>query len=142
VTADRIRDFRRWLQRAAADRTLETPNGTGIVSDSIPDVYDANYLSVEAPRVNAGDLAADADAVLEASHHCRVIVEDGAPGVADDFAKLGFDRLTHLVLAHTGKPDRRVDTSAVREVTLADLAPLRADATLREPWVTRTWLRS
>jgi ribosomal protein S18 acetylase RimI-like enzyme len=134
VAAERISDFRRWLQRAAADRTLETPNGTGIISDSVPDVYDANYLSVEAPTVSAGDLAADADAVLETSHHRRVIVEDGAPGVADDFAQLGFDRSTHLVLAHTGKVDRRVDTNAVREVTLGDLAPLRADATLREPW--------
>jgi len=134
VAAERISDFRRWLQRAAADRTLETPNGTGIISDSVPDVYDANYLSVEAPTVNAGDLAADADAVLEASHHCRVIVEDGAPGVADDFARLGFDRSTHLVLAHTGKPDRRVDTSVVRDVTLDDLTPARTETTLGEPW--------
>jgi RimJ/RimL family protein N-acetyltransferase/predicted GNAT family acetyltransferase len=134
VTAERISDFRRWLQRAAADRTVETPNGTGIISDSIPDVYDANYLSVEAPRVNAADLATEAETVLEASHHRRVMVEDGAAGLAGDFAQLGFDRSTHLVLAHTRTPDRRVDTSSIREVTLDDLAPLRVDATLREPW--------
>src|SRR4029078_2645673 len=46
---NRIDDFRRWLQRAAAERTIETPNGTGIVTASTPDVYDANYLSVDAP---------------------------------------------------------------------------------------------
>ena len=118
---NRVEDFRRWLQRAAADRTIETRNGTGIVSDSVPDVYDANYLSVESPVAGAGDLTAQAETVLETSHHCRVIVEDGSPGLADDFAHLGFDRVTHLVLAHTGEPDRRVDTSAVREVGLDEL---------------------
>lgn len=131
---DRIDDFRRWLQRAAADRTLEMPNGTAIISDSVPDVYDANYLSVEAPVVGAGDLAADAEAALDASHHCRVIVEDGTPGLVDDFARLGFDRMTHLVLAHTAELDRRVDTSAIREVELNALMPLRTEATMREPW--------
>ena len=130
----RIDDFRRRLQRAAADRTVETPNGTAIITDSVPDVYDANYLSVESPVAGAGDLAADAEAALETSHHCRVIVEDGAPGLADDFARLGFDRVTHLVLAHTAAPDRRVDTSAVRAVELEELMPLRTEATLREPW--------
>jgi RimJ/RimL family protein N-acetyltransferase/predicted GNAT family acetyltransferase len=131
---NRVEDFRRWLQRAAADRTIETRNGTGIVSDSVPDVYDANYLSVESPVAGAGDLTAEAETVLETSHHCRVIVEDGSPGLADDFAHLGFDRVTHLVLAHTGEPDRRVDTSAVREVGLDELLPLRIEATMREPW--------
>jgi RimJ/RimL family protein N-acetyltransferase len=131
---DRIDDFRRWLQRAAADRIIELPNGTGIVSDSVPDVYDANYLSVESPRAGAHELAADAEAALETSHHRRVIVEDGAAGVADDFARLGFDRVTHLVLAHSRELDRRVDVSAIREVPLDDLIPLRTEATLREPW--------
>jgi RimJ/RimL family protein N-acetyltransferase/predicted GNAT family acetyltransferase len=131
---NRIEDFRRWLQRAAADRTIETPNGTGIVSDSVPDVYDANYLSVETPVAGARDLATEAEAVLETSHHRRVIVEDGSPGLAEDFAQLGFDRVTHLVLAHTGEPDRRVDTTAVREVGLDELLPLRIEATMREPW--------
>ena len=131
---DRIDDFRRWLQRAAADRTFELRSGTAIVTDSVPDVYDANYLSVESPLAGARDLAADAEEALETSHHCRVIVEDGAPGLADDFAELGFDRMTHLVLAHTGEPDRRVDTSAIREIELDEVAALRTDATLREPW--------
>jgi ribosomal protein S18 acetylase RimI-like enzyme len=130
----RIDEFRRHLQRASADRTFELPNGTAIVSDSIRDVYDANYLSVESPVVGAGDLAASAEAALETSHHCRVIVEDGTPGLAEDFAELGFDRVTHLVLAHTGALDRRVETSVVRVVQFEELTTLRMEATLREPW--------
>src|SRR5690349_2655445 len=131
---DRINDFRRWLQRTAADRTVELPNGTAIVTASTPDVYDANYLSVETARVGATDLAADAESALEASHHRRVVVEDGSPGLAEDFAQLGFERVTHLVLAHTTQPDRHVDTSAIREVPLDELLPLRTEATLGEPW--------
>ena len=130
----RIGGFRRWLQRAAADRTIELRGGTAIITDSAPDVYDANYLSVESPAFGAGDLVADAEAALETSHHCRVIVEDGAPGLADDFAQLGFDRVTHLVLAHTAEPDRRVDASAIHDVELDRLMALRTEATLREPW--------
>jgi ribosomal protein S18 acetylase RimI-like enzyme len=131
---ERIDEFRRQLQRAAADRTFELPNGTAIVSNSVPDVYDANYLSVESPAVDAGDLAADAETALETSHHCRVIVENGAAGLAEDFEQLGFDRATHLVLAHTDDLDRRVDTSAIREVRLEELTTLRAETILREPW--------
>jgi len=132
--ATRIEEFRRWLQRAAADRTIDLPSGTAIVTDSTPDVYDANYLSAESPALGAGDLAADAETALDASHHCRVVVEDGAPGLADDFAQLGFDRVTHLVLAHTTRPDKRVNASAVREVELEPLLALRTEAALREPW--------
>ena len=130
----RIAEFRRALERAAADRVFELPNGTAIVTDSVPDVYDANYLSVEAPGVGARDLAVDAETALETSHHRRVIVEDGSPGVAEDFAQLGFERVTHLVLAHTTEPDRRVDTGTIRPVALDELIALRTEATLREPW--------
>jgi RimJ/RimL family protein N-acetyltransferase len=131
---NRIDEFRRRLQRAAADRTFELSNGTAIVTESAPDVYDANYLSVETADADATALAADAEAALETSHHRRVIVEDGSPGVAEDFAELGFDRVTHLVLAHTLAPDRRVDTGAILPIALDDLIALRTEATLREPW--------
>jgi RimJ/RimL family protein N-acetyltransferase/predicted GNAT family acetyltransferase len=131
---NRIDGFRRRLQRAAAGRTFDLANGTAIVAESVRDVYDANYLSVETAGAAASALAADAEAALETSHHRRVIVEDGSPGLAEDFAELGFERVTHLVLAHTLEPDRRVDTSAIRPVALDDLIAPRTEATLREPW--------
>jgi ribosomal protein S18 acetylase RimI-like enzyme len=132
--ADRIRDFRRRVQRDSADRVVPTRYGTAILGDAIPDVYDHNYLTVEAPRVGAGELAADADEALADRRHRRVIVEEGTPGLAADFAAEGYVLSTHLVLAHTREPDRLVDTSAVREVPLDDLLPARTEATLREPW--------
>jgi RimJ/RimL family protein N-acetyltransferase/predicted GNAT family acetyltransferase len=71
---------------------------------------------------------------LEASHHVRVIAENGAPGLAAEFAAIGFELSTHLVLEHTAEADRRVDTGAVREVSLDELLPRKKEATLREPW--------
>jgi ribosomal protein S18 acetylase RimI-like enzyme len=133
---DRIRGFRSRVARASADRVLATRHGTAILGDSIPDVYDHNYVSVEAPRVGASDLARDADEALADRRHRRVIVEDGTPGLAADFAGEGYVLSTHLVLAHTREPDRTVATSSIREVTLADLLPGRTEATLREPWGT------
>ena len=103
-------------------------NGTAIVSDSVPDVYDANYLSVESPSAGAADLAAEAETALEASHHCRVIVEDGAQAWPRTSPGSGSTVSTHLVLAHTAQPDRRVDTGAIREVGLDELMPLRTES--------------
>ena len=131
---DAIRDFRRRLQGAVAERAVPTAHGIGYFADSISSVYDANYLSVEEVRTDAATLAAEADAVMEAFHHRRLIVEQPVPGLADDFADLGFMRATHLVLAHRRPPDKRVDTSTVREVPLESLLPSRTQATLSEPW--------
>jgi RimJ/RimL family protein N-acetyltransferase/predicted GNAT family acetyltransferase len=134
VVVDRIRGFRRRLQHAVAERFVPTRHGEGLLIDSVRDVYDENFLWVEAPKVGASDLAADADTVLEDRHHRRVVVIDGPPGLAGDFAELAYTHSTHLVLAGGREPDRVVDTSMVREVDLDDLLPLRSRATMREPW--------
>ena len=134
MPVERIREFRRRLQRDAAEVEIETSHGVALLSPSIRDVYDANYLSVEEATVSAGELAAEADAAMEGHFHRRVIVEQGGPGLAGDFEELGYGLATHLVLAHQAQPDRRVDTSTVREVSLDDLIPVRHAATLAEPW--------
>ena len=131
---ERIRDFRRALQRASAERVVETPYGVGVFSDSLRDVYDANYLSVERVTVAAEQLAATADELMEGHHHRRVVAEQSAPGLAGDLGALGYGLSTHLVLAHRARPDRRVDTAAVRVVSLDDLEPVREAAVLAEPW--------
>lgn len=126
--------FRRLLQARTAERVVPTTHGTAFLSPSIPHVYDHNYVSVEHADVPPAELAADADEAMAGLTHRRVIVEDGTPGLADDFVSLGFVRSTHLVLAHARTPDRVVGTSAVREVELDELLPARAIATMREPW--------
>jgi RimJ/RimL family protein N-acetyltransferase/predicted GNAT family acetyltransferase len=130
----RIRAFRRTLAHAAAERTVETAHGTALLSGSIPAVYDANYLSVETAVAAAGELAAEADATLEDCFHRRIVVEQGGAGLAGDFAELGYALSTHLVLAHARPPDRRVDTTMVREVELDRLVPARTEGMLAQPW--------
>jgi RimJ/RimL family protein N-acetyltransferase len=136
VVPERIREFRRRLQRAAAEHVVPTRSGVALLSPSISHVYDHNYVSVETAAVPAAALAAEADEALTACFHRRVVVEQGTPGLAGDFAELDYGLSTHLVLEHTREPDRRVDTAAVREVPLDELTAARAEATLRESWGT------
>jgi len=113
---------------------VETTHGVALLSPSIRDVYDANYLSVEVATASAAELALEAEAAMEGHFHRRVIVEQGTPGVAGEFSLLGYGLATHLVLVHETEPDRLVDTSMVREVALDDLLEVRHAATLAEPW--------
>ena len=134
MQAERIRDFRLGLQERVATRNLATPHGVVRLADAIPDVYDANFLSVEGAAAPSDVLAAEADGAMADRFHRRVVVERGGAGLADRFSELGWVRSTHLVLAHGREPDRRVDTSMVREATLDALIPLRTRAILAEPW--------
>jgi RimJ/RimL family protein N-acetyltransferase len=134
VTVERIREFRQRLQLDAAERVVATAHGVGLLLDSFRDVYDRNFLSVDAPRADAATLAAEADDVLANRHHRRIVVVDGPAGLAGDLAELGYGLSTHLVLSHGREPDRRVETSMVAEVALEDVLPARRVASLREPW--------
>jgi RimJ/RimL family protein N-acetyltransferase/predicted GNAT family acetyltransferase len=131
---ERIRAFRRSLAHASAERVVPTQHGVALLSDSIPSVYDANYLSVERATAPAAELAAEAATAMEARHHRRVVVEQGGVGVEGDFTELGYSLSTHLVLAHVRDLDRRVDTSMVREVSFEELVPARRAGALAQPW--------
>lgn len=131
---ERIVDFRRRLQRDAAERVVPLTHGTAFLSPSIPQVYDHNYVSVEEPTVGADELADEAAEALADHFHRRVVVESATPGLQADFTALGYVLSTHLVLEHRRGPDRLVDTSAVRETDLDAVLPARTEATLREEW--------
>jgi RimJ/RimL family protein N-acetyltransferase len=134
VPLERIVDFRRKLQRDAAERVVPLTHGTAFLSPSIPQVYDHNYLSVEEATVGADELADEAAEALADHFHRRVVVESATPGLQADFTALGYVLSTHLVLEHRRDPDRLVDTSAVRETDLDAVLPARTEATLREEW--------
>jgi RimJ/RimL family protein N-acetyltransferase/predicted GNAT family acetyltransferase len=134
VSADeRIRAFRRALEERTAERVVATAHGTGFLIDSAPDVYDENYLSVERPA-DAAELAAEADALLEAHRHRRIVVEAGAVGLTSELRAFGYVYSPHLVLAHAREPDRVADVSSIREVPLDRTLRARTAATLRESW--------
>jgi RimJ/RimL family protein N-acetyltransferase/predicted GNAT family acetyltransferase len=134
VSIEQIEDFRSALELAAAERQVPATQGVGLFSDSVPNVYDANFFSVEGPGGDAGRIAAETESSMERYHHRRVVVERGNDALAAALMQHGYQLSTHLVLAHVREPDRRVDTSMVREVEFERLVPARTATTVAEPW--------
>jgi len=130
-----IRGFRRSLEDAVAERRVPSPLGIGLFCDSIPNVYDENFLRAETVGA-AAELAAEADAMMESFWHRRVTIDGGADGLADEFAGLGWTSARHVVMAHVREPDRRVDTAGVREVSLEEIADAHRTVTLAEAYGT------
>lgn len=133
---ERISDFRRQLRAAVAERQAPFAHGTAYFCDSCPAVYDANYLAVESVTT-AAEHAAEADVLMERFFHRKVVVDDGGTAVAGEFAALGWSVSEHLVMEHVREPDRRVDTSMVREVAFEALGSIRTGVTLAESYGTR-----
>jgi RimJ/RimL family protein N-acetyltransferase/ribosomal protein S18 acetylase RimI-like enzyme len=130
---DRIYAFRAALQEAAAEQRVPATHGDGLFAPSVREVYDMNYVRAEQPAP-AEELIADAERLMEDYFHKRVIVERGDEGTATRFRARGWTVVPHLIMARTREPDRRVDTSMVREVSFAELRPARREVTVGEPW--------
>jgi len=132
-TLDRIHAFRAALQNAAAELRVPSAHGEGLFSPSVREVYDMNYLRVEQPAP-AEDLIAEAEALMGDYFHRRVVVERGDAGTAAGFRAQGWTVTPHLIMAHTREPDRRVETSMVREAEFGALVAARREVTVGEPW--------
>jgi RimJ/RimL family protein N-acetyltransferase/ribosomal protein S18 acetylase RimI-like enzyme len=130
---DRIHAFRAALQDAAAEQRVPTMHGVGLFAPSVREVYDMNYVRAEQPAP-AAELIADAERLMEDYFHKRVILERADARTATDFRAHGWTVVPHLIMAHTREPDRRADTSMVREVSFAELADARREVTVGEPW--------
>jgi RimJ/RimL family protein N-acetyltransferase/ribosomal protein S18 acetylase RimI-like enzyme len=130
---DRIHAFRAALQDAAVDQRVPTMHGVGLFAPSVREVYDMNYVRAEQPAP-AAELIADAERLMEDYFHKRVILERADARTATGFRAHGWTVVPHLIMAHTREPDRRADTSMVREVSFAELADARREVTVGEPW--------
>lgn len=60
-----------------------------------------------------------------------MVVDRGGKRLAHDFGRLGWTVTVHLVMAHRREPDRRVDTSSVREVSFDELRRVRRESARR-----------
>jgi GNAT superfamily N-acetyltransferase len=132
---DRIRRFASSLEEAAAERRVPFAHGVGLFADSIPLVYDANYIRVD-ELTTADEHAAEADALMERCRHRRIATGDGGGALAHRLAELGWTESTHLVMTHVREPDRFADTSAVREVPIDALLEPHTSVTLAESYGT------
>jgi RimJ/RimL family protein N-acetyltransferase/predicted GNAT family acetyltransferase len=130
---DRIHAFRAALQDAAAEKRIPATHGVGLFAPSVREVYDMNYVRADEPAPVA-ELIADAERLMEDYFHQRVVVERPDARTATGFRAHGWTVVPHLIMAHTREPDRRVDTSMVREVSFAELTDVRREVTVGEPW--------
>jgi RimJ/RimL family protein N-acetyltransferase len=129
----RIAAFQHGLAERVAERTAALPHGTGLFCDSLPSVYDANYVRLER-QGDADAILAEVEGAMETFHHRRLSSDGEEAALATRAAELGWEASIHLVMARTREPDRRVDTSMVREVAFDDLLEARRPSTLDEPW--------
>jgi RimJ/RimL family protein N-acetyltransferase/predicted GNAT family acetyltransferase len=130
---DRIHAFRAALQDTAAEQRVPASHGVGLFAPSVREVYDMNYVRAEQPAP-ADELIADAERLMEDYFHRRVILERADRTAAAGFRSRGWTVVPHLIMARTREPDRRVDTSVVREVRFAELTAARREVTAGEPW--------
>jgi RimJ/RimL family protein N-acetyltransferase/ribosomal protein S18 acetylase RimI-like enzyme len=130
---ERIHAFRAALQVAAAEQHVPAAHGAGLFAPSIREVYDLNYVRVDHPA-SVEELIAEAERLMEDYFHRRVILERADRETATRFRAYGWTVVPHLIMALTREPDRRVDTSMVRELPFEELAAARREVTLGEPW--------
>jgi RimJ/RimL family protein N-acetyltransferase len=130
---DRIHAFRVALQDAAAEQRVPATYGVGLFAPSVREVYDMNYVRAEQPAP-ASELIADAERLMEDYFHKRVILERPDGNSATGFRAYGWTVVPHLIMVLQREPDRRVDTSMVREVPFAELTAPRREVTAGEPW--------
>ena len=110
---------------------MPSAHGVGLFCDSIPSVYDENYLRIDEP-VSATVHVSEADALMEPFWHRRVTFDAPADHLAAGFEELGWTQTGHVVMAHVRDPDRFVDTSHIREVSLDEIAVTHNQVTLGE----------
>jgi RimJ/RimL family protein N-acetyltransferase/predicted GNAT family acetyltransferase len=134
MPVERIRAFRHRLQRGMSERRVSSPLGEGLFADSIPSVYDHNFLSIESTTATPAEVAAETDALMEPYFHRRVVLERGDDALSAAMLQYGYVPSRHLVMLHAREPDRIVGTSMVHEVPFERLEEVRTAAILREPW--------
>ena len=127
---ERARSFTWANDDAGADRVEPWAHGTAVLTPSLDQLWDGNYLRVERePGLAAPGLAAEAERVLgeAGASHRAVVVGDAGIGrrLHPGFTALGWhvDRLMFMFLR--GTPASRPGGAAVEEVSLGDLHDLR-----------------
>ncbi|MDX6477150.1 MAG: hypothetical protein QOH95_2661 [Gaiellaceae bacterium] len=130
---ERIHAFRAALQDAAAEQRVPSAHGEGLFAPSVREVYDMNYVRAEHPAP-AGRLIDEAERLMEDYFHKRVVLERPDEAIAAGFRARGWTVTPHLIMARLREPDRRVETSMVREIPFDELIVARREVTTGEPW--------
>ncbi len=128
---ERIVGFSRYLEERCADRILSSFLATALLCESLPLVYDLNFLRAEDSEANASELSALADRVYGAAGlaHRRVKCDSPELGarLAPQFESLGWKVQATLVMvqpgaSRMGEPEDEL-IPVVGEVSSAEMLP-------------------
>lgn len=123
---ERIVGFNRSLEERCSERILSSFLATALLCESLPLVWDRNYLRVENGGVSAGELASLADRVLGGAGlgHRRVFTDSAAIAdrLAPQFASLGWETQRLLVMTHNGRVEEET-LPLVAEVEIEEMLP-------------------
>lgn len=130
--------FEEALGERCAERIVAFRFGRAFFNDTLPNVWDLNYLSADRPHAaTVEELAAEAERLHgEAGQaHRRVTVPDvEGEQLGEGFRALGWDVECLLFMARRQAATRAADLALVEEVDLEVLRPLRQLIVSAEPW--------
>lgn len=130
---ERIRQFLRAAEDAVCDETRPIASGTALLTPTLPLVWSLNALRVEDPQTDARQLEADAERLLGAYGHRRLVVHDQELGgrLASELSARGWNVDRLLVMVHDRPAQRMVPeglaAEADRELGAAALAAFRRE---------------
>ena len=123
---ERIVGFCRYLDERCSERIFSSFLATALLCESLPLVYDRNFLRVEDPKVGANELAALADRILGASGmaHRKVITDSAEIGerLTPQFESLAWKVDRALAMVHSGAVEQE-RLPLVSEVTSEEMLP-------------------
>jgi len=116
---DRVRAFLRETDERICDERRATPHGVALLTPSLPLVWQLNAIRVEDPDSSAADLVAEADELLAAVAHRKLVVhaEDVGARLAPALTAQGWNAFRLLVMVRRRPPDRPAEAGLGAEVS-------------------------
>lgn len=116
---DRVRAFLRETDERICDERRATPHGVALLTPSLPLVWQLNAIRVEVPDSSAADLVAEADELLAAVAHRKLVVHDEDVGarLAPALTAQGWNAFRLLVMVRRRPPDRPAEAGLGAEVS-------------------------
>jgi ribosomal protein S18 acetylase RimI-like enzyme len=123
---ERIVGFCRYLDERCSERIFSSFLATALLCESLPLVYDRNFLRVEDAGASANELAPLADRIFGASgmSHRKVVADSSEIGerLAPQFESMGWKVERAVVMVHSGSVEEE-QLPLVAEVASEEMLP-------------------
>lgn len=134
---ERAWEFDRELQERGARRVQRFDRGAALYNDSLPRVYDGNFIRIDdAAGLGAREAERLADSLQGSLRHRKLVLPDDAEELAEELARRRWSRTRIATMEYRGErgPDavgsaEIVDARAIRAAREAALADRDADLT-------------